>query len=107
MQCEQEVQDSHAWLKRTYAALDEQAAQTGQESIDRYLLNSALLSQLFSGPGPLLEPLGEARWCTWRPVSWQGQGCMQRQQADCWGACRRANGRDRVGSQAEGAGVWP
>ena len=54
------MQESHAWLKQTYAALDEQAAQTGQESIDRYLLNNALLGQVFSGPGPLPELLGGA-----------------------------------------------
>lgn len=56
--CVQEVQDTQAWLQRAYTALDEQAAQDGQGCMDRYLLNSALLAQLFSGPGPLPEPLG-------------------------------------------------
>lgn len=55
----QEVQDTHAWLKRTYAALDEQAAQTAHESLDRYLRNTALLGQIFSGPGCSPEPLCE------------------------------------------------
>ncbi|BDA48894.1 hypothetical protein COCOBI_13-0030 [Coccomyxa sp. Obi] len=47
---QQEVQKSEAQLKRTYDMLDNQAAQTAQECMDRYLLNNALLARIVHGP---------------------------------------------------------